>query len=291
MIPSTPKARNRKPEAKNRKPKLPPVHLCQPDGAKSCAACCGIYNFKANDRDSVRRRLERNTRALAGLAEDDASSRLARHAEAFRPRDNGPAKRFETVFNCEYAGFLDAERRRPGCLLHPACNGQRDLRDSSFYGKELCAGHFCLSYHYLAEREQRLVVESLDDWYLYGLVITDIDLVKGYFRALADKVGEAIRPERARAKGLREEIRRFFQWKESWPFRSSDPGRFGKYRFDGEDYGEADIRYFRRHRPPSPYHDLFKALESDFRSGEDADRAEAMIRKRIEDFARLYEKD
>ncbi|MBU1208698.1 MAG: hypothetical protein KKH04_17535 [Proteobacteria bacterium] len=38
----------------------------------------------------------------------------------------------------------------------------------------------CLSYTHLTKVEQSAVFMALDDWYLYGLVITDIDLVKGF---------------------------------------------------------------------------------------------------------------
>ena len=88
--------------------------------------------------------------------------------------------------------------KRVGCLLHPAQNGGNDMRDVSFYGRELCDGHFCPSYHFLSRTEQRILLDLLDDWYLYGLCLTDIDLVKGYFRHLADSLGEMPPPERFR---------------------------------------------------------------------------------------------
>jgi hypothetical protein len=38
----------------------------------------------------------------------------------------------------------------------------------------------CPSYPHLTQVEQAAVFMALDDWYLHGLVITDIDLVKGF---------------------------------------------------------------------------------------------------------------
>jgi hypothetical protein len=38
----------------------------------------------------------------------------------------------------------------------------------------------CPSYPHLTKVEQAAVFTVLDDWYLHGLVITDIDLVKGF---------------------------------------------------------------------------------------------------------------
>jgi len=46
-----------------------------------------------------------------------------------------------------------------------------DLRGCSFYGLELCAGHFCPRAISLFRRSQsQILIKIIDDWYLYGLV-------------------------------------------------------------------------------------------------------------------------
>ena len=87
-------------------------------------------------------------------------------------------------------GFLDVHEKRVGCLLHPMQNAGRDMRDVSFYGRELCDGHFCPSYSYISRAEKLAMLEILDDWYLYGTCITDIDLVKEFFRLVSEAAGE-----------------------------------------------------------------------------------------------------
>lgn len=267
-----------------------PIHLCQPDASKSCAACCGIYNFILNDRFHTVQRLSRNTRALR-CADRGRTECLQAHARAFRSPDNGEAKRFETVFNCEYVGFLNEDETLTGCLLHPARHRGRDLRDHSFYGAQLCEGHFCLSYYYLTLAEQQLVVNTLDDWYLYGLVITDIDLVKGYFQAVANRLGESIDPFKAARFPLKQKVRDFFHWKLSWPFSPLKPDRFGKYLFKGESYEEIRIPYGRWHRKPSAHHSVLTALGSEFSTSAELDRAEALIEESVLDFVKAYERE
>lgn len=265
-----------------------PIHLCRPDTLKSCAACCGIYNFVLNDREHIYQRLSRNSLALSDADCKDTQC-FRQHSQKFRSEDNGPRKLFETIFNCEYAGFLNEENTQVGCLLHPQRHRDRDLRDLSFHGAELCEGHFCLSYYYLSLHEQQLVVNTIDDWYLYGLVITDIDFVKGYSQAVANRLGETIDPVRVCEPFLKKKVQRFFEWKLSWPFRPSRPDRFGKYVFHGESYEEIHIPYHRLHRKPSPYHSILTALGSDFSTGDELDQANGLIQQNILDFVRAYE--
>lgn len=141
----------------------------------------------------------------------------------------------DEVYRCEFLGFIDAEGRLPGCLIHPELHGGRDLRDLSFYGKELCQGHLCISHFYLNEEEQEIVVRAVDDWYIYGLVVTDIDFVKGILGLLADTLGMALKPKHLATEAIRDELTGLFTLKELWPFKDGRP-RLGKYWFSWGEY-------------------------------------------------------
>ena len=58
------------------------------------------------------------------------------------------------------------------------------------------------------------VILSLDDWYLYGVVITDIDLVKAFFTQIQNILGDSIRLERLRDAEVQGALCDFFRLKE-----------------------------------------------------------------------------
>lgn len=258
------------------------IHLCQPDGGKSCAACCGIYNYADSSREALaarlRARTERFRREVRGPGDLADFSRRTREAE-------DQAKRFEVIHCCEYAGFLDDDERRVGCLLHPARNGGADLRGVSFYGRELCEGHLCPSYHFLGRAEKLALIDGMDDWYLYGLCLTDIDLVKEYFRHAADRLGEALSPGALGAAKAREIARRFFEFKTGWPFRSSEENRFGRFYFDGSQHMIRRIDYDALGCGRSPFDAILMSLASEFRSAEELREAEALVGGSVEALA------
>jgi hypothetical protein len=127
---------------------------------------------------------------------------------------------------------------------------------------------------------------ALDDWYLYGICITDIDLCKGFFDRASERIGARpslgmiSRPEARKA------LRDFFSLKVSWPFRVRDEGRFGKYCLAEDEYREARIPYEALGCGRSRYDAIFLSLASEFSSPEELLRAERRIEERIEAFVR-----
>jgi len=258
------------------------LSLCQPDTEKSCGACCGLYNYQGGSRSLLDKMLRRRTKAflaMGGLAPDKLSafSRWVRRTEP-------DGKLLDTIYNCEFLGFLEQEGRRVGCLLHPAGNHGQDFRSCSFYGATLCAGHFCLSYQKLTAEEKACVVYSLDDWYLYGICITDIDLCKAFFRVASGRLGG----QPALAVLARAPVRRvaadFFSLKVNWPFRSKEEGRFGKYCLAEDEYREARIPYEKMGTAPSRHDTIFLSLASEFSSAEEVTEAEMLVDLRIDAF-------
>jgi hypothetical protein len=197
-------------------------------------------------------------------------------------------KRYEVIYCCEYLGFLDGEEKKVGCLLHPAQNTGLDLRSVSFYGQELCAGHICPSHHFTPQSQSQILIKIIDDWYLYGLCLTDIDLVTIYFRLIADRVGNELKPEVFDNVSLKDIALEYFNWKTTWPFRSLETNRLGKYYFDGSQYMIDHIDYAKFGRELSPLNAIFLSLSSSFKNAEELDAAEAMIWSNIEKFITTY---
>jgi len=205
--------------------------LCHPDERKSCGACCGLYNYLDHSRKALEHLLEERTRLFWQHPLTPEGLKAYRE-KAQRLHHSSPL--CTEIIRCEFLGFVDEGRRRVGCLLHPALHGE-DLRDASPYGRELCREHLCPSHHYLTEGEQRLVAGVLDDWYLYGLVITDLDLVRDSLRLVADRLGQMPSSVDLRHDPFRRALAGFFSLKERWFFRDHRP-RLGKYWFSEGEY-------------------------------------------------------
>ncbi|HUH67061.1 MAG TPA: hypothetical protein VLZ07_11555 [Syntrophales bacterium] len=261
------------------------IHLCQPDEDKSCGACCGLYNYAVSTKDSLSRRLRERTNVFRETVkcQNDlpAFSQTVKLSEDTR-------KLYDVIYCCEYLGFLDDGERKVGCLLHPCQNGGEDLREISFYGRELCHGHVCPSYHYLSWEEKLALINITDDWYLYGLCVTDIDLVKSYFRLISERICEVPRPARLKEGDLRDTALNFFSFKISWPFRSEAANRFGKYYFDGSEYMINRIDYGALGCEGSRFNSIFLSLASEFRNGDELMKGERLIESSIEEFVRAY---
>jgi len=262
------------------------IHLCQPDAHKSCGACCGLYNYADSTKESLVKRLRQRTalfhKTVNGQDDLEDFSRMIKKSEP-------QSKIYEVLYCCEYIGFLDNSEKKVGCLLHPLQNGGKDLRDASFYGRDLCDGHFCPSYHHISREEKLALINVIDDWYLYGLCITDIDLVKEYFRLLSEGIGEMPSADRFKEGALNDIARRFFSLKLSWLFRSPETNRFGKYYFDGSQYMINHIDYDALGCERSRFDRIFLSLTSQFNTLEELRKGEAIIQENIDEFIHKYQ--
>ncbi len=261
--------------------------LCQPDEGKSCGACCGLYNYVDSSRSSLVQRLRSRTKRFHELVKKPGDVELYAK-ETLAAEDI--KKRYEVIHCCEYLGFLDKDEKKVGCMLHPMQNLGIDLRGCSFYGQELCAGHLCPSHYFIPHSQNQILIKIIDDWYLYGLVLTDIDLVTQYFRLIADRVGEELKPERFDNDHLKNIALEYFGWKITWPFRSQETNRLGKYYFDGSQYMISHIDYEKFGREISSLNSILLSLCSSFTSKEELAEAEKMIWSNIESFVVLYRK-
>ncbi len=258
------------------------IHICQPDNNKSCAACCGIYNFIDNSLDAVFERLGRNSLS-AGMS-DLSMSHVKSHSKKWRKRDNDEQSRlFPVIFNCEFAGFIDKEKNKAGCLLHPCIHGDTRFIEIGFHGVDMCLNHFCPSYFCLTEQEKLTVILSIDHWFLYGLVITDIDIVKCFVDNINNSLGNTFDPWLiARSQDLKNVFADFFSFKLNWPFADSKKRLFGKYRFYGDEYEINTIPYEKLGIQKSVYTPIFLSLASFFNNSSEVIKAENIIKSHVQ---------
>lgn len=206
------------------------MNLCHPDEKRSCAACCGLYNVKDATRQALSLKLERQTllfgqieRSAAAIS--DYGTRVAREA-AGAPLD-------PEIHVCEFIGFLDAHRRLVGCMLHPAAQGNQgvDFRGLCHYGSMACKSFFCPAWDQIPPQYRDTLMALVEDWHLYGLVITDVDFVMSLFGLLEHRLGHPPISTVLLSDPARPILSEMFSWKDSWPFGSASARRRCRYYF------------------------------------------------------------
>ena len=261
------------------------ISLCHPDDTKSCGACCGLYNWIDHSRAQVTECANRRTDIfLSGMAHGKDLVTVKAELQAADSSES----LFEVIHNCPFVGFVDQGRRQVGCMIHPVHHDGRELRDISLYGAELCNGHECPSHQVLTAVERQLVIDSVDDWYLYGLVITDIDLIREFTTLVSNRLGEEIRPQFLKDRRVRDAAASFFRLKETWPYRSRER-RFGKYSFSIAEYHiEREVAEEELNLPESPFKKILVSLATRFDRESDARCGYGIIEDSITQFIRSY---
>ncbi|WP_224248548.1 hypothetical protein [Hyalangium gracile] len=207
-------------------------HLCQPGRGASCGACCGLYNFRDHSRAALTERLAEQTARMSGVPHTREAWRAAARA-LVESRQQAPL--FPSVRVCPLLGFIDEEQRRVGCMGHPKVTGGVDLRDCGVYRASICETFTCPSFGWLEDAQARLVEAACQDWYLYGLVITDVEFVRGCLRLIERELAGPARPERMMARpAALEAVRRLFALKETAAERTPHAPIFGRFTPDTE---------------------------------------------------------
>ncbi len=190
------------------------MNLCRPDTNKSCAACCGLYNVADGTRPTLHKKLTNRTdrfrdvkRTPDALNEFEAEVRAR---ELTPPHDEG-------IHVCEFTGFVDAGRRSVGCMLHPCAPGNEgvDLRGMCHYGSMACKSFYCPAWEELSPDRTQIISNTVHDWHLYGLVVTDTDFVLSLFELLEDRLLAPVDQTFVKCAPVRSAFLEMLKWKDS----------------------------------------------------------------------------
>ena len=256
------------------------MNLCRPDESKSCAACCGLYNVQDARRSTLRNKLERRTtlfRTVPRLPEDiDNYKTIVRLAEAEVPLE-------EMIHVCEFVGFLDTDHRVVGCQLHPFApgNGGVDLRGLCHYGSMACKAFFCPAWTAIPRRHLNILSNALQDWHLYGLVISDVDFVTSLFGLVEARIRERIDATRLGRSEASLMFREMISWKDTWAFESPSPLRRSRYYFKPASPGGEPSREENMKR-------LLDCLGFTFDAPMNTREAKDAVEQALDRFARAY---
>lgn len=251
----------------------PEVYLCQVGEGVSCGACCGLYNIAGLSRGELDDRLARRTdRFAAACRTEDGIERFRRSIEGYTPED----RPFAQFHHCPFLGLIGEGPLRVGCLLHPDAPGNRgrDLRYLSYYGRKACAAYFCPASRSQAARHLLILRNLFDDWYPYGLIITEHRLwgaVLGALEARLNRpVGPSAFPRRSAAAAA---LRELLELKLTWPYRNADARGPCHFVFDNGIYTRPAIQWPSAARPGFPYETLLREMESCFAGEEEVHQA------------------
>jgi hypothetical protein len=256
------------------------VYLCQVSATVSCGACCGLYNLRDATRERLAEMLARRTERFRRTPRTpDAIAAFQAEMDPAEPRP------FFDFYHCPFIGLVGEGGRRAGCLLHPLSegNGGIDYRGLSFYGGLACREYFCPSCRSLPPASKTLVQAACDDWYLYGLVVTEDRLLSAFFGEAERRLGHPLpadagrpRPEAVGA------VAEFLRLKVDWPFRG--PGWKGPahYIFNDGLHPRPATDYARAGAERSPCDVILQELESELRFPAELKRAEDLVERPLQ---------
>jgi hypothetical protein len=253
------------------------IYLCQVNKSVSCGACCGLYNLPDISRVKLENILSQRTQDFATVprTEEGFWDYLKKHKGP--PRLSRPFPQFH---HCRFLGMIGEQNQRVGCLLHPAAPGNNgvDYRTHSWYGETACRTYFCPSTNTLSPEYQLILTQVIDDWYDFGLIVTEHALVAAYFHELERRLNRPVRSSdfyqnTAAVNAFRE----FVALKSSWPYRRHDapgPCNFffanGLYPRPAVFRGNSNIRQSR-------YEKILQELDSGFADEEELVAAEKLL--------------
>jgi hypothetical protein len=262
-------------------PEPPEVHLCQVNSHVSCGACCGLYNVADASRPALVKMLTARTKAFKATRR--AVDAIFQFKQETLGRE-GRERPMPDFHHCPFLGFIGAERATVGCLLHPRTAGNQgmDFRSLSYYGGMTCHIYFCPATRLLPERYKQILRIVLDDWYLYGLIVTETKLLLALFEELESRMGRELYAEDFSASNARREaLKHLFLLRVSWPFRAPAHSRLANYFFNDHLYARPPLPVTANGHAISRYRTILQELETDAGSEEALHQAEVYLYDRF----------
>lgn len=257
------------------------IYLCQINETLSCGACCGLYNVADSSYDTLLDMLTYRTQLFERTPRDYDS--LVEFQEIIQAKE-GSERPFPEFHHCHYIGLIGDGKKRPGCLLHPYGDGNNnvDHRGLSHWGGFACASYFCPTCSQLPKRFKQILRICADNWYIYGLIITETGMLNNFFTIMEESHGKELRPESFKAnEPLRKTLFEFFNLKSTWEFRPEGFNKLGNYFFKDNLYPRDPIDYEGLGVQESPFNEILLALGSEFNTSDALAEAESLISEKI----------
>ena len=189
-----------------------------------------MYNVRDATREILQAKLEHRTRLFANTDRSVQAliefESLINETEANQPLE-------QSIHVCEFVGFVDQHRRTPGCMLHPNAPGNAgiDLRGLCHYGSLACKTFYCPACESMDPFTAQILIDLIDDWHLYGLVITDLDFVYSLCYLLQSAAEGRLDKVLTSSELPALVFKEMLSWKNTWPFVQSSFFRRSRYHY------------------------------------------------------------
>jgi hypothetical protein len=209
--------------------------------------------------------------------------RTVKKIEDFQKRIEGwtpPKRPFPDFYHCPFLGLIGSNGRRVGCLLHPAASGNKgtDWRGLSYYGGMACRTYLCPTARHLPATYLRILRQTMDHWYPFGLIVTEHRLLAAFFGEVENRIGRSVETvdftKSSRAAAI---FREFVGLKITWPYRRKDAPGPCNYFFENGEYPRPPVQRLEGEIPLSRYEDLFRELDSAFSEDQELFEAEERL--------------
>lgn len=264
------------------------IYLCQVNKNVSCGACCGLYNIADPSEDNLTKMLHHRTRIFKTISRtwediEDFGRKITEEIVDDRP--------FSQFHHCPFIGLVGSNQSRVGCLLHPGSEGNNgiDFRSLSYYGGLACRLYFCPTFNKVPIPLKDLIRRNATDWYRYGLIITESDLLCMIFDELASMSGIDSRKLRwSHNNPPLESLRNLMNVKLTWPFHPSPLTDRINYFFEDGLYPKPAVTYGDSGKTFSRFDGIFQNLVSVFHTSESLCCAETIIDELLHGMAGLF---
>jgi hypothetical protein len=253
------------------------IYMCQVSETVSCGACCGLYNLPNLSREKLEILLSKRTKDFASVPRTEDG------IYDFQKRNKGPhrlSRPFPQFHHCPFLGLIGGEQKCVGCLLHPAVSGNNgvDYRSLSWYGEQACRTYFCPATKKLLSVHQSILIQAIDDWYVFGLIVTEHALVTAYFKEVESRLGRQVAvSDYTKNIGAADAFREFAELKSKWPYRRNDSLGPCNFFFENGLYPRPDIFRATPDIGLSSYERILRELDSGFSSAKEIEAANQLL--------------
>lgn len=253
------------------------IYLCQVSEIVSCGACCGLYNLPDLSREKLEILLAKRTQDFASV------TRTEEEIFEFKRRHRAPhrlSRPFAQFHHCPFLGLIGVEKSRVGCLLHPAVPGNqgKDYRSLSWYGEKACRTYLCPTTKKLPDVYRLILIEAIDNWYDFGLVVTEYSLVTAYFKEVEARLGRGVGVgDYAQNIQAKHALRQFVDLKSTWPYKRPDAPGPCNFFFENGLYPRPDVFRATPGIRLSPYESILRELDSGFSSEREIELADQLL--------------